>query len=68
MWQDHQISRTGGPMVHCLEMSISSSASVVKHNLLLVTILFSNWFSSLDQSSYHWLISRSMILITSVIG
>ena len=24
IWQDHQISRTGGPMVHCLEMSISS--------------------------------------------
>ena len=23
-WQDHQIPRTGGPMVHCLEMSISS--------------------------------------------
>ena len=24
IWQDHQISRTGGPMVHHLEMSISS--------------------------------------------
>ena len=24
IWQDHQISRTGGPMVHCLELLISS--------------------------------------------
>ena len=26
IWQDHHISRTGGPMVHCLELSISSPA------------------------------------------
>ena len=26
IWQDHHISRTGGPMVYCLEMSISSPA------------------------------------------
>ena len=24
IWQDHQISRASGPMVHCLEMLISS--------------------------------------------
>ena len=24
IWQDHQIVRAGGPMVHCLEMYISS--------------------------------------------
>ena len=27
IWQDHQISRASGPMVHCLEMLISSPAS-----------------------------------------
>ena len=26
IWQDHQISRASGPMVHCLEMLISSPA------------------------------------------
>ena len=25
IWQDHQISRAGGPMVHCLEILISST-------------------------------------------
>ena len=29
IWQDHQISRTGGPMVHCLEMLISSPEYIV---------------------------------------
>ena len=29
IWQDHQISRASGPMVHCLEMLISSPASVI---------------------------------------
>ena len=24
IWQDHQISRAGGPIVHCLEMKMSS--------------------------------------------
>ena len=28
IWQDHQISRAGGPMVHCLETLISSTAYV----------------------------------------
>ena len=28
IWQDHHISWTGGPMVHCLEMSISSPGIV----------------------------------------
>ena len=26
IWQDHQISMASGPMVHCLEMLISSPA------------------------------------------
>ena len=29
-WQDHQISRAGGPMVHCLEMLISSPVKFQK--------------------------------------
>ena len=29
IWQDHQISRAGSPMVHCLEMSISRSDNPV---------------------------------------
>ena len=28
IWQDHQISRAGGPMVHCLEILISSRVYV----------------------------------------
>ena len=28
IWQDHQISRAGGPMIHCLEIVISSPAQL----------------------------------------
>ena len=34
IWQDHQISRASGPMVHCLEMLISSPG---RPYLVLVT-------------------------------
>ena len=34
MWQDHQISRASGPMVHCLEMLISSPDAPCKYKTI----------------------------------
>ena len=51
IWQDHQISRASGPMVHCLEMLISSPGVFIDQVLEHETVHFNiTTFSSHHKS------------------
>ena len=53
IWQDHQISRTGGSMVHCLETSISSPEYTHTHTIVTVQ----QWLGLMLSVDYYLSIS-----------